>query len=153
MLYHRNWGVLNMYELYTDAAVSKGNAVATCFLLGSDNYLGYNSFEYQNISSSLHSELLGIRDGLRYAKQVGVQSTDILTVYSDSNSAIQLITKQKEDPTVPRKFKNIVTDINSECEGMLVSFRLIQGHQTNHNPNKVVDLSSNTILRYRMGRR
>lgn len=139
-----------MYELYTDAAVSKGHAVATCFLLGDNNYLGYNSFEYSKVFSSLHSELLGIRDGLRYAKSIGLTKKDILIVYSDSNSAIQLIKKSIANPDVPKKFKVIANEICSECNDLFVKFQLIQGHQSNHNPNKVVDLSSNTILRYKI---
>lgn len=136
-----------MYELYTDASVSGNSAVATCFFLSTNNYLGYESFQYKNISSSLHGELLGIRDGIRYAKKIGISEKEIMYVYSDSSSAIQLI-KSSDGDKKPKQFKRLVDEILQEVKGYHVVFRLIQGHQLSHNPNKVVDLTSNTVLRY-----
>lgn len=136
-----------MLEIYTDASVSKGNAVATCFVTSTDNFVGYNTFEYVGVNSSLHGELLGIRDGLKYASKCA-KKKERLTVYSDSNSAIQLIKSKRLDSKNAKPFKSIVTEINSLCNDYSVNFLLIKGHQIEHNPNKVVDLMSNTVLRY-----
>ena len=139
---------IETYELYTDASVANNTAVATCLLLGSTNYIGYNSYNYEYVTSSLHAELLGILDGLRFARASGLSTNNYLTVYSDSNSAIQIITNKKHRK--PQQFRQIIANINKECEHIFVTFKLIKGHQLEHNPNKIVDLTSNTILRYKI---
>lgn len=133
-----------MIDVYTDASVSKGKAAATCFVLTPNAYLGCRTFEYDNINSGIHGELVGLRDGIKYALEVVKDSTEPITVYCDSSSAINLI---KDKCAKSHTFKEIVTDINSLCDGHTVHFMLIKGHQVSHNPNKVVDLISNSVLR------
>lgn len=135
-----------MIEVYTDASVAKGKAVATCFVISSDNFIGYNSFEYKNVSSSLQGELLGIRDGIEYAIKC-VPSREPVTVYCDSNSALSLVKCKNNDAKNAKRFKEIVADIHLLCKNRCVNFLLIKGHQMEHNPNKVVDLISNSVLR------
>lgn len=136
-----------MTEIYTDASVSSGKAVATCFIVSSEYFLGYNSFAYSGVNSSLHGELLGIRDGLKYALQ-SVKKNEPIVVYCDSNSALQLIKSKKANVKCNRQFNSLVTEINNLCKDHFINFLLIRGHQVEHNPNKVVDLISNTVLRY-----
>lgn len=138
-----------MISIYTDASVSKGSAVATCIILSTDTYIGYNVFSYENVSSSLHGELLGILDGIRYAKELGIDAKEPVTIYSDNSTAVHLATKKSSElKEIP--FRNLVTEIHDECADLFVTVRLIRGHQTEHNPNKVVDLTSNTVLRLDM---
>lgn len=143
-----------MIEIYTDASVAKGKAVATCFIISTDYFIGYDSFEYIGVNSSLHGELLGIRDGLKYACKL-VRMNEPITVYCDSNSALDLIKTRnhKRDSKSSTQFKTIVSEIQEICKEHFVNFLLIKGHQTGHNPNKVVDLVSNTLLRYSLNER
>ena len=136
-----------MLEVYTDVSVSKGSAVATCLVASTDNFVGYNTFEYSDIHSSLHGELLAIRDGLKYATE-NCTINETLTVYSDSNSALQRVKSRSCESNATKHLKSIITEICSLCDDYTVNFLLIKGHQIEHNPNKVVDLMSNTVLRY-----
>lgn len=134
-----------MIEIYTDVSIAKGHGVATCFILTPVNFMGYNTFEYTDINSSLQGELFGIRDGLKYALSV-LDTEDVMTVYCDNKAAIALIQAVMENKSIT-KFKTIVNNIVKMCEGKDIRFVLIQGHQTSHNPNKIVDLISNSVLR------
>ena len=135
-----------MIEVYTDASVAKGRAIATCFIISSQNFIGCDSFEYSDVKSSLHGELLGIRDGLAYAIK-SVPGNEPITVYCDSNSALMLVKQKNPEVKTSKKFKEILTDVKSLTQGRCVNYILIRGHQIEHNPNKVVDLVSNSVLR------
>lgn len=135
-----------MIEVYTDASVAKGRAIATCFIISSQNFIGCDSFEYSDIKSSLHGELLGIRDGLSYAIK-SVPGNEPITVYCDSNSALMLVKSKNPEVKTSKKFKEILTDVKRLTQGRCVNYLLIRGHQIEHNPNKVVDLVSNSVLR------
>lgn len=136
-----------MIEVYTDASVSHGNAVATVFVTSSEMFIGFNSFEYSGVNSSLHGELLGMRDGIRYAISNNPNRLPI-TVYCDSASALSLVKGLNAGDKKSKQFKNLVAEIHSICKGYSINFLLIKGHQMEHNPNKVVDLISNSVLRY-----
>jgi ribonuclease HI len=137
-----------MIDLYTDVSVCKGSAVATCFVISTDYFLGYNSFKYESVNSSLQGELMGIRDGLSYVKSL-TKSHELINVYSDSYSAVQLIKSKGYTSKGNKQFETLVSDIQKLCNGQNVNFLLIRGHQVEHNPNKVVDLISNSVLRYK----
>ena len=127
-------------EIYTDTSVAKGTAITTCLLLSSDLFLGMDTNTYKNIETSLHGELLAMRDGLSYLKSTG-KSGDVI-LHSDSATAINLVTSKS-----PNKFKGLIQEIKSLEIGSSVKYKLIRGHQITHNPNKVVDLVCNTVLR------
>lgn len=134
-----------MIDVYTDASVSHGSAIATVFVLSPNYFIGLQSFRYEKVSSSLQGELLGIRDGLAYAIEHS-KEPDHYNVYCDSLSAINLILSNEINGK-SKQFKTILDSIKSLCNGNDIEFKLIKGHQVNHNPNKVVDLISNSILR------
>lgn len=134
-----------MFEIYTDASVSNGNAVSTCLVISPDAFIGYTVNKYTNISSSLHGELLGILDGIRYAKAAVLKPEDAAILYSDSNSAVSLLNSKKYSNAVD---PNILKSIYEECTNYNITFEVVKGHQSSHNPNKIVDLTSNTVLRY-----
>lgn len=138
-----------MIEVYTDASVARGAAMVTCFIITSDQFIGANTTKYTNIGSSLQAEFLGIRDGIRYVSDR--KKSDDIVVYCDSQSAIDLI-QRRDDTGVDVPFANVVDEILTLCSGRNVSFILIKGHQLSHNPNKVVDLMSNSLLRFEKGR-
>ena len=127
-------------EMYTDASVANKHAVTSCLLLTTDNFLGCSSKEYSNVNTSLQGELLAIRDGLEYLNSTGKRAT--VQLYCDSFAALQLV----EDPD-PKKFRKLIDEIHQLTVGLDIKYNLIQGHQVGHNPNKVVDLICNTVLR------
>lgn len=134
-----------MIAIYTDASVSQGSGVATCLVISSDAFIGYNVTSYDSVTSSLHGELLGILDGIRYVKSCNLHSDDAITLYSDSHSAVSILRNNCNDLAFG---KELIADIRKECIGLNIEFEVVKGHQSAHNPNKVVDLTSNTVLRY-----
>ena len=79
-----------MVEIYTDVSLAKGRGVATCFVMSSTSYIGYNMFEYTALNSSLQGELLGIRDGIKYVASLNTTNEPV-TLYCDNKAAIGLI--------------------------------------------------------------
>lgn len=135
-----------MTSIYTDASVYKKIAVTTCFVLTADNFLGCKSFVHEDVTSTLQAELYGIRDGLEYVISSG-KDKEPITVYCDSYPAVDLM-KCKSIDLLPTQFRDLVQDTLKLCNGRNVNFMLIKGHQESHNPNKVVDLISNSVLRF-----
>ncbi len=133
-----------MIEVYTDVSVRNGNAVATCFILTSTHFIGSRTFEYKNVCSTLQGELLGLLDAIRFLKKVTVVKEPI-RMFCDSEDALKQVNGCSKSPT----FKSLVASIHSECENVDVEFKYVKGHQRNHNPNKVVDLVSKSVLRYK----
>ena len=133
-----------MIEVYTDASVSNGKAVTSCIVLDPKTFIGYNVKHFSNVSSSLQGELLGIREALKYVVNHTEPASDII-IYCDSNAALELV--NLNDDTKPVRFTKIITDIRKYKSIVNVKFQLIKGHQSTHNPNKVVDLISNSVLR------
>ena len=134
-----------MVEVYTDVSIAKGHGVATCFVVSNVNYMGYNTFEYTSINSSLQGELLGIRDGLKYTATLNTTNEPV-TVYCDNKAAVALINDKLAGRPI-NKFERLVSEILKIQGEVSTEYKLIQGHQTGHNPNKIVDLVSNSILR------
>lgn len=135
-----------MLSIYTDASINNDKCVATCFACTDTMFICYKSFQYHGISSSLHGELLGIRDGINYT----LKHTDIrdeVSVYSDSVAAIKLIQKNEYSKRTIN-LRSIVDEIHDLQSMYNIKINIIQGHQLLHNPNKVVDLTSNSILRF-----
>ncbi len=133
-----------MIDVYTDVSVRKGKAIATCFVISPLNFLGCRTFEYTGVCSALQGELLGIRDGLNYVLNELIID-DAVTVHCDSISAVEQV-----NGTSPLKqFQKITKSIHSMCADKEVCFEYIKGHQATHNPNKIVDLISNSVLMYR----
>lgn len=135
-----------MIKIYTDASINNEECVATCFSTTDTMFICYTSFSYSNIKSSLHGELLGIRDGIAYTiKHSSVNEP--ISVFSDSVAAVKLI-KSGSFSKRTISLKPIVEDIYSLCQAHDITIDVIQGHQLSHNPNKIVDLTSNSILRF-----
>lgn len=139
-----------MVEVYTDASVAKGSAVVSCFMVTSDQFIGAETTHYDNVDSSLQAELYGIRDGVKYV--VKKPELNDIVVYCDSQSALDLVQQRCDNVEGSTLFKNIVDEILTLSQGKNISFILIKGHQLSHNPNKVVDLMSNSLLRFEKGR-
>ena len=133
-----------MIKIYTDVSTRGGNAVATCFITSTTNFIGYRIFEYTQICSALQGELLGIRDGLQYLQSLDISDREVL-LYCDSQAALDQINGVSKTPM----FKTLISDIQKECSDLDIKFYYIQGHQRSHNPNKVVDLISKSALGFK----
>lgn len=46
-----------MVRIFTDASVANGKGVSTCFILTDTNFLGYNTFTYESVRTSVEGEL------------------------------------------------------------------------------------------------
>ena len=138
-----------MIEIYTDASVFSGKAVATCFVITDSNFLGYKVTELENVSTSLEGELEGAIAAIEYVRDV--LALDKVTLYSDSISLIRLTqTNLKTSKNKQAKLhKERLSYLQTLVKGYNIKLSLIQGHSVDHNPNKVVDLISNSVLRYR----
>lgn len=134
-----------MFEMFTDVALRKGNAVATCFIRTPSTFIGYKVFEYNRVGTTLHGELLAIHDGLEYLLSLNIDTSQPIKVYCDSRDALNQI----QGNTSEIKFKTIIQNIKDITSDVDVKYLFIKGHQTHCNPNKVVDKISNTVLRYK----
>lgn len=138
-----------MIEIYTDASVGKGSAVATVFILTDSSYIGYQVFKFDDVHTSIHGEILGALNALRYAESVLQLSEDRIMLYTDSIAMINLLkcnlktTSNKQ----AQRYRDLLTELKSLITTLKVDVQLIHGHAVGHNPNKVVDLISNSVLR------
>lgn len=137
-----------MIEIYTDASVANGKAVATCFVITDSNFIGCKTSEFDSVETSLEGELEGAIAALEYVQDV--IPMDACTLYCDSISLIRLIQtnlstsknrKAIEHKQRLQRLQDLVKQNNIKLD-------LIKGHSTGHNPNKVVDLISNSVLKY-----
>lgn len=141
-----------MIEIYTDASVANGKAVATCFVLTDSNFMGCKTSEFERIETSLEGELEGAIAAIEYV--LDIIPLDNCTLYSDSISLIRLtqtnLRNSKNKQAVLHR--NRLSRLQDLVKKNNIKLELIKGHSTGHNPNKVVDLISNSILKY-SGRR
>lgn len=137
-----------MVKIYTDASVAKGNAVSTCFVLTDTNFLGYNTFSYEGVETSVEGELLGVLNAAKYYQSLNVADTDVI-IFCDSINAINLISNLEAGETTKQtwRYKSLLESIVEFKQAIGFNLQLIEGHQMSHNPNKIVDLFSNSMLR------
>lgn len=137
-----------MVEIYTDASVANGRAVATCFILTDSNFIGCKTSEFERVETSLEGELEGAIAAIEYAQEILPLYN--CTLYSDSISLIRLtqtnLKKSKNKQAVMHR--NRLSRLQNLLRNHSIKLELIKGHSMKHNPNKVVDLISNSILKY-----
>ena len=138
-----------MLTIYTDMS-RRHNVVATsCLILSTKNFLGYNVRQHEGVDNSIVGELVGIADGLDYAVQSGcVHDGDKVVICCDSQPTLSMLETARSKSIRPKRYVVYIDDVLDRCRGLNVTFQYIKGHQLDHNPNKIVDLSSNTSLRY-----
>lgn len=139
-----------MLEIYTDASVGHGKAVSTCILLTDKNFVGYRTFEFTDVTTSIHGEIRGAISALRYAESVGPINSESVTLFVDSIALLNLLKCDLRFTTNKQAqlYAKELAELHELVDKYKVSMRLIRGHKLNHNPNKVVDLISNSMLRY-----
>ena len=131
-----------MIDIYTDASVKHGKAVTAFFIISESNFVGSGVNFYKHVDSSLQAEVLAIRDGLKYICDSEVKD-NFYSLCSDSQLAMQLITEGSEN--APKAIDSVCNEIRSLSDLLNLHYITIKGHQTNHNPNKVVDLICNFL--------
>lgn len=138
-----------MLSIYTDASVKNNKAVATCFILSSKLFIGHNVFEFNNIGTSTLGEILGAINSIKYAVSIADESEPI-QLFSDSFAMRNLLKYDLDTTTYDQAlmYKEELKELKSLLEKHNINLRLIKGHQASHNPNKVVDLISNSVLRF-----
>lgn len=139
-----------MVSVYTDVSLRKGKAVATCLVMTTTTFIGYRTFEYDNVCTTMQGELLGILDGLRYLESCSdILGDDSVEVLCDSEAALGQINGTANS----KLYQSTVAEIHKLLPNNHVEFNLIRGHQMQHNSNKVVDKVSNRVLRYKYPRK
>ena len=139
-----------MTEIFTDASVNNEAAVATCFCVDDKMFLGHSIFTSTEIHRSQLGELFGAVCALEYVdNQLGLGS-DAMTLYTDSQFLIDIldtdVTWHDDDASVAI-FNDYLNKFRAYVATYSIDVKLIPGHQTSHNPNKVVDLISINTLR------
>lgn len=139
-----------MIQIFTDASVKKTTAVTVCFVLTDSNYIGYNTFQHEKITTSVLGEILGAIDALSYAKErINLVDEDV-TLFCDSNALLNLMKCNLETTNNKQAlmYRDELQLLQSLIEENGVKLELIRGHAIDHNPNKVVDRLCNNFLRY-----
>lgn len=138
-----------MVEIYTDASVGKTGAFATAFVLTDKNYLGYKVSEFPDVTTSIQGETKGAIAAIKYAVQGIGKSEDSLTLYTDSMALLNLLKCNLERTTneQAQRYKEDLSELKDLIKRHSVSMQFVRGHDIGHNPNKVVDLISNSMLR------
>lgn len=138
-----------MVKIYTDASVGNGKAVATCFVISSKSFLGHNVFEFSNIDTSTLGEILGAIESIKYTAE-HVDTTDKISLYTDSSAVRNLLKHDLRNSTYEQVvlYREYLLELKQLIDKYRITVKLIKGHQTGHNPNKVVDLISNSVLRF-----
>ena len=139
-----------MIEIYTDASVGKSHAVTACIVLTDKNYIGYKTFASDNVSNSILGELLGAINAVKSAEDMLDLHNDNVTLYVDNIALLNLLkcdltyTSNKQ----AQRYSKELRELRDLVHKYSIDMRLIRGHKIDHNPNKVVDLISNSMLRY-----
>lgn len=137
-----------MIDIYTDASVNDNYMVATCFIVTDDNFIGYTVTEKEGVDTSLEAELEGALSAVNYA--IDCDKVQDATLHTDSISLIKLLSSNLLKSTNKQavKYRERLILLQRLVSTYSIKLELIQGHAKQHNPNKVVDLISNSILRY-----
>ena len=137
-----------MTQVYTDASLAEGFAYTSCIILNDSNFMGYHTFEFDNVDSSLRAELLGIIEAIRYSKLLGI--TDEITVFTDSEASLILFNNSKANQRIAKQYTNEIRTLTDLLDNNSVTLRYIMGHSSCSNPNKLVDLTSHSLLNYKL---
>lgn len=138
-----------MLKIYTDASVATdGRGVATCVVVDEHMFIGHKITNLRNIRTSLQGELEGAIAAIKYTMEATKIVSGIL--YTDSMSLVNLVqldlSKSNNKQALLHKDRlQVLQKLLLECN---ICIERITGHSKNHNPNKVVDLISNSVLRY-----
>lgn len=133
-----------MVKVFTDAAVSSGIAAVTAIVLTDKAFIGYTTDCFHSVSTSLVGELHGIYVGLKYTLSLNIE--DDIVLYTDSEYAVRTIVAGRQERWTP-EVTELVTSIRELMSQAAVSLEHFEGHQTSHNPNKIADFTSKSILR------
>lgn len=139
-----------MVEIFTDATTSGGIAISCCIVMEDNKFIGQRVIRHKS-DTSVCSEVLGAISALEYAKTKVTIDNAIL--YCDSSAVIDLLSYNvdKSRNGQVAKYREHLKQLKKLRDEHGVQITLYRGHQTTHNPNKVVDLVCNSVLRYHKG--
>lgn len=125
--------------IYTDASLKNGVCIVTHILLDDRHFYGFNSVTCEDIPNSTIGEYMGIVHALQTVLNMQLPSTTELIIRPDSREAVELVLSKTGPCTAfLEEFFKVYKS---------VEFRVCVSHTCEHNPNKVCDLTSNSILR------
>jgi len=129
-----------MIYIYSDATTTNGHAVCTSFIITDTTYLGVVTQNYDNVFGSIHGELLAIKQGLDYICNLDLNDEDVV-IYTDNREALQHI----QSATKSKHFQRLLASINDFKDKYNIQFCYIEGHSSEHNPNKTVDILARRV--------
>ena len=97
--------------------------------------------EYNEVESSIHAELLGVVQAMKYVSAHYPKGTQI-AVFTDSRTValkyIQILAAKSvaKNSLYFREYDSLL----KLSEGYIINVQHIRGHQDTHNPNKVCDI-------------
>ena len=132
---------------YSDATTKASTAVATTLLLTEDTFVACFSKRYENVSSSVEAELLGVVQTMEYLAQECSDESRIVLLM-DNKSIIVKYIRILSQWAVPENqdFKPLYERLLACSKGFNINIQHIRGHQHTHNPNKVCDILSKVNL-------
>ena len=130
-----------MIYAYTDTSLKNTKCVVTYTILDESHFYAFDSSVLSDIPNSTIGEYTAIKLAMDAIVKLGLPETTQITFLSDSREAINLVrqgtgpyNKEVQDFLAPRRH--------------YVGLEVCASHLCFHNPNKVCDLTCNSILRY-----
>lgn len=136
-----------MTKIYSDSSTIDNMSVATSLFLTESLFLNMITRVYDKVESPTEGELLSIVQSIRYMREEYPEEKNI-ELYCDCVSVVDQYTNILKTGVIPDdiKYRKRWIDLLEYSKGLNITAKHIQAHQETHNPNKICDRVSYTIL-------
>lgn len=136
-----------MTKIYSDSSTVKGISVATSLFLTDTLFRNILTHTYEDVESPTEGELLSILQSIKYIREEYPEEKNI-ELYCDCISVVAQYTNILETGIIPAdiKYRKRWEELLEYSKGLNIEAKHIQAHQESHNPNKICDRVSYTIL-------
>lgn len=136
-----------MTKIYSDSSTIDNMSVATSLFLTESLFLNMITRVYDKVESPTEGELLSIVQSIRYMCEEYPEEKNI-ELYCDCISVVDQYTNILKTGVIPDdiKYRKRWIDLLEYSKGLNITAKHIQAHQETHNPNKICDRVSYTIL-------
>lgn len=134
-----------MLFAYCDASytTSTKRAAATTFICTEDTFITCFTKVYNDIESSVHAELLGVHQTMKYISE-NCKGIDKVVLATDSRTVAVKYISILANWIVPstHEYYAEYKDLLNFSKDFNVNVQHVRGHQYTHNPNKICDVLS-----------
>ena len=136
-----------MTKIYSDSSTIDNMSVATSLFLTESLFLNMITRVYDKVESPTEGELLSIVQSIRYMREEYPEEKSI-ELYCDCISVVDQYTNILKTGVIPDdiKYRKRWIDLLEYSKGLNITAKHIQAHQETHNPNKICDRVSYTVL-------